>query len=103
MDLVTAAPDLEELDLTAEPAAEGTLSALVAEDTDDLAALDLDEVDLVTEEDLVAAPLLDLVMEELLVPAVLDMEPIPLLVEEPVVLILGLYALSPPPKPMLPQ
>jgi hypothetical protein len=65
------------------------LASLVVEDADDLAALALADEDLV-EEDLVAAPLLDLVIEALLVPAVLDIEPMPLLEVDPVVAILGL-------------
>lgn len=87
-DLPEVAADLEVLDLTVDPAA-GVLATLVAEDADDLAALALADEDLVAE-DLVAAPLLDLVIEALLVPAVLDIEPMPLLEVDPVVAILGL-------------
>lgn len=87
-DLPVVAADLEALDLTVDPVA-GVLATLVAEDADDLAALALADEDLVAE-DLVAAPLLDLVIEALLVPAVLDIEPMPLLEVDPVVAILGL-------------
>jgi hypothetical protein len=87
-DLPEVAADLEALDLTVDPAP-GVLATLVAEDADDLAALALADEDLVAE-DLVAAPLLDLVIEALLVPAVLDIEPMPLLEVDPVVAILGL-------------
>ena len=87
-DLPAFEADLEALDLTVVPV-EGVLATLVAEDAEDLAALALEEEDLVAE-DLVVAPLLDLVIEALLVPAVLDNEPMPLLEVDPVVATLGL-------------
>ena len=87
-DLPAFEADLETLDLTVVPV-EGVLATLVAEDAEDLAALALEEEDLVAE-DLVVAPLLDLVIEALLVPAVLDIEPMPLLEVDPVVATLGL-------------
>ena len=88
-DLPLVEADLETLDLAVDPVT-GVLATLVAEDTDDLAALPLAEEDLVAEDLVAVAPLLDLVIEELLVPAVLDIEPMPLLVVDPVVAILGL-------------
>ncbi len=86
---VERVPADDEDDLTAWPAL--GLAVLVTEDMDDLdAPLDLLE-DLVAVEVLVlAAPVLDLVMDELLTPADLADEPIPLLVALPVVEILGL-------------
>lgn len=65
------------------------LEALETAVMDDLEAPDAEE-DLVAVDLVVAAPLLDLVMDELLEPAVLDTEPIPFLETEPVVEILGL-------------
>ena len=86
---VERVPADDEDDLTAWPAL--GLAVLVTEDMDDLdAPLDLLE-DLVAVGGLVlAAPVLDLVMDELLTPADLADEPIPLLVALPVVEILGL-------------
>ena len=76
-------------DLTACP--ELGLGALATEDRDELDDLPAAPEDLVAVEVRVAgAPLLDLVMEALLVPVVLAMEPIPLLVVDPVVATLGL-------------
>lgn len=76
-------------DLTACPAF--GLGALETEVMDDLEALPVVADDLVAVVDLVgAAPLLDLAIEELLAPADLLAEPIPFLVAEPVVEILGL-------------
>ena len=74
-----------EEDLTAVP----VLGALLTEEMEDLVPEDVPE-DLVAVEDLVVAPLLDLDMEELLMPALLAAEPIPLLVEDALVAILGL-------------
>ena len=87
-----------EEDLTAVP----VLGALLTEEMEDLVPEDVPE-DLVAVEDLVVAPLLDLDMEELLTPALLEADPMPLLVAEAVVSSLGLKTLSPPPNPMLPQ
>ena len=65
------------------------LGALLTEEIEDLVPAAVPE-DLVAVDDLVVAPALDLVMEELLVPALLETEPMPLLVVEPVVATLGL-------------
>lgn len=81
--LPEAAP---EEDLTAAPL---VLGALLTEEIEDLVPAAVPE-DLVAVDDLVVAPALDLVMEELLVPALLETEPMPLLVVEPVVATLGL-------------
>lgn len=86
-------PELERLptavDLTDCPAL--GLAVLATEDIEDLAPLAAMPDDLVAVEVLVAgAPALDLTIEELLTPADLAVEPIPLLVVEPVVEILGL-------------
>lgn len=79
----------EEDDLTACPAL--GLGALETEVMDDLEAPPVADDDLVAVLALVAAaPLLDLAMEELLTPADLAVEPMPLLVAEPVVETLGL-------------
>ncbi len=75
-----------EEDLTAAPL---VLGALLTEEIEDLVPAAVPE-DLVAVDDLVVAPALDLVMEELLVPALLETEPMPLLVVEPVVATLGL-------------
>ena len=75
-----------EEDLTAAPL---VLGALLTEEIEDLVPAAVPE-DLVAVDDLVVAPALDLVMEELLVPALLETEPMPLLVLEPVVATLGL-------------
>lgn len=75
-----------EEDLTAAPL---VLGALLTEEIEDLVPATVPE-DLVAVDDLVVAPALDLVMEELLVPALLETEPMPLLVVEPVVATLGL-------------
>ena len=75
-----------EEDLTAAPL---VLGALLTEEIEDLVPAAVPD-DLVAVDDLVAAPALDLVMEELLVPALLETEPMPLLVVEPVVATLGL-------------
>ena len=56
---------------------------------DDLEALEIPE-DLVAVLVRVDTPVLDLVIDELLAPVDLDMDPIPLLVVDPVVEILGL-------------
>ena len=87
------------VDLTAAPEVLGALLTEEIEDLDPAAA----PLDLVAVEDLVVAPILDLVIAELLVPALRAAEPIPLLVEVALVAILGLKTLSPPPNPMLPQ
>jgi len=87
--------DLADDDLTEEEA------GLFTEDIDDLVPLvrppmpeDLVDADI---EDLVdPTPLLDLFMEELLTPALLDAEPMPLLLAEPVVDSLGVYTLPLP-------
>ena len=79
-------------DLTAFP--DPLLGTLAIDEIDDLEDPLAELEDLVAVDVLVVAPpLLALVIEELLVPVVLDMEPIPLLVLEPVVEILGLYVL----------
>ena len=75
-----------EEDLTAAPL---VLGALLTEEIEDLVPAAVPE-DLVAVDDLVVAPALDLVMEELLVPALLETEPMPFLVVEPVVATLGL-------------
>ena len=75
-----------EEDLTVAPL---VLGALLTEEIEDLVPAAVPE-DLVAVDDLVVAPALDLVMEELLVPALLETEPMPLLVVEPVVATLGL-------------
>ena len=81
--LLAAAED----DLTVAPL---VLGALLTEEIEDLVPAAVPE-DLVAVEDLVvAAPALDLVMEELLMPALLETEPMPLLVLDPVVATLGL-------------
>ena len=78
-----------EEDLTAWP--EFGLAVLATDEMDDLAALEEVPEDLVAVEVLVvAAPVLERVMEELLAPAVLDTDPMPLLVADPVVATLGL-------------
>ena len=74
------------VDLTAVPE---VLGALLTEEIEDLVPAPV-PLDLVAVEDLVVAPALDLVMAELLVPALLAAEPIPLLVEDALVAILGL-------------
>ena len=75
-------------DLTAWP--ELGLAVLATEEMEDLAAPEIPD-DLVAVEVLVvAAPVLERVMEELLAPAVLDTDPMPLLVADPVVATLGL-------------
>ena len=77
-----------EEDLTAWP--ELGLEVLATEEMEDLAAPEIPD-DLVAVEVLVvAAPVLERVMEELLAPAVLDTDPMPLLVADPVVATLGL-------------
>lgn len=81
-----------EEDLTAVP----VLGALLTEEIDDLVPAAVPE-DLVAVEDLVIAPFLDLLIAELLVPALLEADPIPLLVADAVVASLGLKTLSPPP------
>ena len=73
-------------DLTAVPL---VLGALLTEEIEDLVPAAVPD-DLVAVDDLVAAPALDLVMEELLVPALLETEPMPLLFADAVVAILGL-------------
>ena len=78
--------EVPEADLTAVP---DVLGALLTEEIEDLVPA-ADPDDLVAVDDLVVAPLLDLVMEELLVPALRAAEPIPLLVEVALVAILGL-------------
>ena len=81
--LLAAAED----DLTVAPL---VLGALLTEEIEDLVPAAVPE-DLVAVADLVvAAPALDLVMEELLMPALLETEPMPLLVLDPVVATLGL-------------
>ena len=66
------------------------LAVLATEEMEDLAAPEIPD-DLVAVEVLVvAAPVLERVMEELLAPAVLDTDPMPLLVADPVVATLGL-------------
>lgn len=66
------------------------LEVLATEEMEDLAAPEIPD-DLVAVEVLVvAAPVLERVMEELLAPAVLDTDPMPLLVADPVVATLGL-------------
>ena len=84
-----ARPAVED-DLTACPELGlGVLATEVRFEVEDLPTLLLE--DLVAVDVLVAgAPLLDLVMEELLVPVVLDMDPIPFLPLAPVVETLGL-------------
>ncbi len=78
-----------DVDLTECPAL--GLAVLATEDIEDLAPLAAMLDDLVAVEVLVeGAPALDLTIEELLTPADLEVEPIPLLVVEPVVAILGL-------------
>ena len=78
-----------DVDLTKCPAL--GLAVLATEDIEDLAPLAAMLDDLVAVEVLVeGAPALDLTIEELLTPADLEVEPIPLLVVEPVVAILGL-------------
>ena len=74
------------VDLTVVPEVLGALLTEEIEDLDPAA----DPLDLVAVEDLVVAPVLDLDMEELLMPALLAAEPIPLLVEDALVAILGL-------------
>ena len=74
------------VDLTAVPE---VLGALLTEEIEDLVPAAA-PFDLVAVEDLVVAPVLDLVIEELLVPALLAAEPIPLLVDVALVAILGL-------------
>ena len=88
VDLDPEAADLEAEDLTADPAEAG-LATLVAEDTEDLAALAA-EAERVAVEERVTAPLLVLLAEELRVPALRDTEPIPLLPAAAVVATLGL-------------
>ena len=84
-----------DLELTVEvPAVDLTdvpevLGALLTEEIEDLVPA-ADPLDLVAVEDLVVAPTLDLVIAELLVPALLAAEPIPLLVDVALVAILGL-------------
>ena len=95
MDLPAEEADLGEVDLTEDAALAG-LATLVAEDTDDLAEVALVAVPAAVD-DRVTDPLRDLDIAALLVPAVLDMEPKPLLPAEPVVEILGRKTLSPPP------
>ena len=73
-------------DLTAVP---DVLGALLTEEIEDLDPA-ADPEALVAVDDLVAAPVLDLVIEELLVPALRETEPIPLLPGAAVVAILGL-------------
>ena len=74
------------VDLTEVPE---VLGALLTEEIEDLVPA-ADPLDLVAVEDLVVAPTLDLVIAELLVPALLAAEPIPLLVDVALVAILGL-------------
>ena len=78
--------EVPEADLTAVP---DVLGALLTEEIEDLVPA-AEPDDLVAVDVLVVAPLLDLVMEELLVPALRAAEPIPLLVEVALVAILGL-------------
>jgi hypothetical protein len=78
--------EVPEADLTAVPE---VLGALLTEEIEDLVPA-AEPDDLVAVDDLVVAPFLDLVMEELLVPALRAAEPIPLLVEVALVAILGL-------------
>ena len=73
-------------DLTAVP---DVLGALLTEEIEDLDPAAEPEA-LVAVDDLVTAPVLDLVIEELLVPALRETEPIPLLPGVAVVAILGL-------------
>ena len=100
VDLPAAEADLEELDLTEEAVLAG-LATLVAEDAEDLAETALVAAVPAAADDLVTDPLRDLDIAALLVPADLDMEPMPFLPAEPVVEILGRKTLSPP--PMVPQ
>lgn len=65
---------------------------------EDVLPAGLVELDLVTPDVLVAAPLLALEVAEDLTPAVLETEPMPLLIPEPVVEIRGVLILVPPPK-----
>ena len=78
--------EVPEADLTAVP---DVLGALLTEEIEDLVPA-AEPDDLVAVDVLVVAPPLDLVMEELLVPALRAAEPIPLLVEVALVAILGL-------------
>ena len=78
--------EVPEADLTVVPE---VLGALLTEEIDDLVPA-ADPADLVAVDDLVVAPFLDLVMEELLVPALLETEPMPLLDADAVVATLGL-------------
>ncbi len=98
---VLSADDLTDDDLPDEDLTDDD-SGLFTDDIDDLELrvllLKLDDlvVDADDEPLLNPAPLLDLVMEELLTPALLDAEPIPPLLPDPVVDRRGVYTLPLP-------
>ena len=94
---------LLEEDLTLDEDEDEDPVLLATEVTPDLEEVDvlpagLAVLDLVTPDVLVAAPLLALEVAEDLTPAVLETEPMPLLMPDPVVEIRGVLILVPPPK-----